>query len=390
MTVKKVALSHLKQSFLQLGTEEYGAKTMALKGDMQYFFIQKISTPAANILKQEALSLGGDFALPKEAILYESDFYDGILILTLAQLKILCGKLKLQPFGLKQLAIFLEKFLHTKQFDIEIMGIINLTPDSFFKESRFATQKAKEKILELIDTGIEIIDIGAASSRPGSEMISAKEELERVKEIADFIYKENLYTKTCFSIDTYNFEVADFCLNRGFSILNDITGFSNPQMLQTASKYSSKCVLMHMQGNPLTMQQSPFYEDVIIEITEFFTQKILELQSYTVGEIILDVGIGFGKNLEHNCELIRNLSHFKIFNKRLLVGASRKSLIHQIYPAEIEARLPGTITIHLEALRAGANILRVHDAKEHQQAIKVWKKLQENEEIVRRDYGKQK
>lgn len=370
------ALNNPLKELKELGCEEIGFGIMKNKIQTDCFYVYNLKTPAAQILKQEALACGGDFALPKDAILYQQDTYNGILMLNKAQSKVLLKKLKIQPFGLKKVAESLEKHWQRKNFKLKIMGIINATPDSFYKDSQKSTQEAYERIFEMIEEGVDIIDIGGASTRPGSEWVSSEEEMARIKPIVDFIACEKIYERIAFSIDTYTPEVADYCLKNGFAMVNDITGFQNPKMIEVVGDYNCECVVMHMQGNPKEMQKNPHYKNLFCEIDSFFKQQIEALLKHNVKKIILDIGIGFGKTLEHNCELIRNLKHFAHFGYPLLVGASRKSMIDKITPCDVVERLAGSLAIHLESLKNGASIIRCHDTKEHIQALKVWSALQ--------------
>ncbi|WP_428022924.1 dihydropteroate synthase [Arcobacter sp.] len=258
-----------------------------------------------------------------------------------------------------------------KNFKTKIMGIINANEDSFFKNSRFYGSNAVLKIEHMISDGADIIDLGGVSSRPGSIAVSWEEELNRVKPIIDLIYDEKLYEKVKFSLDSYQPKVLDYALNRGFSIVNDITGLENDEVCKIASKYNAQVVIMHMQNNPENMQKSPEYDDVIKEIDTFFNQRIKKAKNFGINNIVLDVGIGFGKNLQHNLLLLKKLEHFKHFGYELLIGASRKSMINLVIESTIEERLPGTLAIHLESIKNGASIIRCHDVKEHYQAIKI-------------------
>ncbi len=266
-----------------------------------------------------------------------------------------------------------------KNFSTKIMGVINANEDSFFKESRLIGSSAITKIEQMIDDGASIIDIGGVSSKPGSEFVSPDEELTRVKPILDLIYEQKLYEKIEFSLDSYEPLVLKYALDRGFRIVNDITGLSNDEVCIIAASYDAKVVIMHMQNNPENMQIKPEYDDVILDIDDFFNKRIKKAKSFGIKEIVLDVGIGFGKTLEHNLKLLRNLEYFKHFGYELLIGASRKSMIDMIIPTSIEERLPGTLAIHLEAINTGASIIRCHDVKEHYQAIKVQEAIKKAE-----------
>ncbi len=219
----------------------------------------------------------------------------------------------------------------------------------------------------------DIIDIGAVSSRPGADEVSVIDELERIKPICDMIKSEKLYEKAIFSVDSYSPEVVEYALNCGFSFINDITGPNDDSIINLAVKYEAKLCIMHMQGKPQNMQKNPKYDDVMVEVSEFFEERIAKCEALGLDKknIILDVGIGFGKTLEHNLTLIKNLNHFTHFGCEVLIGASRKSMIDKIIATETNERLPGTLAIHLKAVENGANIIRCHDVAEHIQALAV-------------------
>ena len=368
--------NHLRD-FIDIGCDEIGAKIMAKKAKLHMLYIKNIHFAAANILKQDALSIGAELVVPQGTIIGQNKYVNAILIGNSKHFEILSKKELIQPFGLKELAKNLLSFTKENKNNIKIMGVVNINEDSFVSSSRAkSTKDALNKIETMISDGADIIDIGAASSRPGSDILEANIELDRVKNLLDEIKKASLYKKAIFSIDSFNEKVVDYALNCGFKIANDITGLSNENIAKIASNYNASVVIMHMQGNQKTMQLDPKYEDVILEIDEFFSSRIQIAQKYNIKEIILDVGIGFGKKLEHNLKLIKHLDSFRHFGYKLLVGASRKSMINDIIPTPIQERLSGTLTLHLEAIRNGASIIRCHDVKEHFQAIKVLQKLQ--------------
>ncbi len=257
------------------------------------------------------------------------------------------------------------------------MGVINANDDSFYAGSRFQERDAVAQIHRMIDEGASLVDIGAVSSRPGADKVSVDTEMKRIGPICDAIRAEKLYQKALFSIDSYTPEVIDYALNSGFGLVNDITGAADDEVVELAVKHDAKLCLMHMQGTPQTMQQNPHYDDVMVEVSQFFEERIAKCESLGLGRqnIILDVGIGFGKSLEHNLTLIRNLAHFQKFGCELLIGASRKSVIDKIIPAPTEARLPGTLAIHLKAVGNGASIVRCHDVAEHRQALALWEAM---------------
>jgi len=253
------------------------------------------------------------------------------------------------------------------------MGIINANDDSFFEGSRFQKEDAIAQIKQMIADGADIIDIGAVSSRPDAESVNELVELERIQPICDAIASEKLHEQAIFSVDSYTPSVVEYALKSGFTLINDITGASDETIIKLAVKYDAKLCIMHMQGTPQTMQKDPSYEDVMVEVSQFFEERIAKCEALGMERknIILDVGIGFGKTLEHNIILIKNMSHFKVFGCEVLVGASRKSMIDKIISTPTEERLAGTLAIHLKAVENGASIVRCHDVKEHVQAFAV-------------------
>ncbi|MCW8821008.1 MAG: dihydropteroate synthase [Sulfurovum sp.] len=378
--MKLYQLGHIedkKTALNALGVESGGVSIMAKKMELLCFFIKDLKTPAANILKQDALSIGADLAVPGGVILCEKPTYDCILIGSRKHIEILSKKELAQPFGLKRVATELKKFLATKTYPTQIMGVINANDDSFFAGSRFKAEDAIRQIHQMIDDGADIIDVGAVSSRPGATEVSAQEELERIKPICDIVKSEKLYEKAIFSVDSYTPEVVAYALESGFTLINDITGASDEAIIKLAVKHEARLCIMHMQGTPQTMQKDPEYDDVMVQVSEFFEARISQCEALGLHRknIILDVGLGFGKTLEHNLILIKNMEHFKVFGCEVLVGASRKSMIDKIISSTPEERLPGTLAIHLKAVEHGANIVRCHDVKEHQQALSVLKAL---------------
>ncbi len=361
-----------KKYLVKLGVDGGGVGILASKIKHHILYIRDLHVGAANILKQDALSIGADLAVPRGTVLATTRHVDCMLIATQKQLQILSRKELAQPFGLKELAKKFQEFtnIHMPE-DVKVMGIINANEDSFYANSRFKDAKAIEAIIQMIEEGADIIDIGGVSSRPNAPTVSPKEELQRVKPILDAIAKEKLYERVKLSIDSYTPEVISYALENGFKIVNDITGLDNDEVCKQCASYDATAIIMHMQGTPQTMQVQPHYESVLGEVSTFLEQRIFKAESFGIKDIIIDQGIGFGKSLDDNLMLIKHLEGFLALKRPLLVGASRKSMIDAISPSSVQERLGGTIALHLEAVRNGASIIRVHDVKEHVQALKV-------------------
>ncbi|MFA6630416.1 MAG: dihydropteroate synthase [Sulfuricurvum sp.] len=378
MVVEKLSDSiDLRHELQTLGVDSGGVGILEDKGTSHLIRIRDLHVGAANILKQDALSVGADLAVPRGTVTASVPRVDVLLIATERQLQQLAKKEKAQPFGLKQLSSELESFCRLPNTnDVSVMGILNANDDSFYHASRFQGIKAIERIETMISEGADIIDLGGVSSRPGSVAVSAEEELNRLRPIIDALYEQRMYEKTKLSLDSYAPLVIDYALERGFHIVNDITGLADDEVARLCGSYGATAVIMHMQGTPQTMQENPTYDSVLHDVEVFFKERIEKAEKFGIREMILDCGIGFGKRLEENLALITHQRHFLRLGKELLVGASRKSMIDALSPSNSEERLAGSLAIHLKAIEEGAGIVRVHDVKEHVQAIRVWKALQ--------------
>ena len=377
MVVKQLSIGIDVRKYLkEIGVDAGGLNIMSAKAQLYIVSINGLKSPGANVLKQDALSIGADLAVPKGTVLANKEYVDCLLIGSKKHLRILSHKELSQPYGLKAVAHQLQNILKTeKPPHCKVMGVINANDDSFFEGSRFKEADALQKIEMMIADGAEIIDIGGVSSRPGADEVSAAQELERVKPIIDLLEGSSLLEKAKFSIDTYQPIVARYALERGFHIVNDIRGLESDELCEVVADFDATVIIMHMKGRPSTMQESPEYDDILDEIYTFFQERIAKAHTYGIKNIILDVGIGFGKRLEDNLALITHMQHFLRLRKPLLVGASRKSMIDMIDPSDVKDRLGGTLALHLAAVKNGAGILRVHDVKEHVQALKVQKEL---------------
>ena len=260
---------------------------------------------------------------------------------------------------------------------MKIMGIINLTPDSFYPSSRFDSYNVNDVIDSFVREGVDIIDIGAESSRPGSNPISENEELARLEPIFDLVKK---HSKIKFSIDTYKSNVAEICLKNGFHYVNDIySGKKDDRIFSLVKRYNAKIILMHMRGNPKTMQSNTSYSNIINEINIFFEKRIKIALDFGVHlkNIVIDPGLGFGKNKNDNFKIMNNIHSFKKHNIPVLVGHSRKSFL-SVNDDLAEDRLTGTIVATTIAFQNGTDIIRVHDIKETKKCIEIYKQFLKN------------
>jgi dihydropteroate synthase len=250
-----------------------------------------------------------------------------------------------------------------------VMGILNATPDSFFNKGRESSMNEVLKNAEkMLQDGASILDIGGMSSRPNAELVSLDEELKRVIPVIESIIQN--FPEALISIDSFRSQVARLALEAGASIINDISAAEiDSKILNIASDFQVPYICMHMQGTPQTMQQNPSYDNVTLEVLDFFIFKINQCKKIGITDIILDVGFGFGKNMEHNYELLRNMNQFSILEKPLLAGISRKSMVSKALNTTSEHSLNGTTALHMLALSQGAKILRVHDVKEAKECI---------------------
>jgi len=258
------------------------------------------------------------------------------------------------------------------------MGILNITPDSFFDGGRYQTEKALLiQVEKMLSEGADIIDIGGMSSRPGAKLIPVDEELNRVLPAVKIILKE--HPKTIISIDTVRGEVARQTIEAGAAMVNDISaGTIDPEMFKIVGAINCPYILMHIQGIPENMQKSINYDGhVVTSVLDFLIEKMGELRALNVKDIVIDPGFGFGKTIDHNYELLKNLSSFRILEVPILVGLSRKSMIHKLLDITAETALNGTTALHFAALENNAKILRVHDVLEARETLTLWEKLKD-------------
>lgn len=260
----------------------------------------------------------------------------------------------------------------------KVMGILNVTPDSFYAESRPQTEKGIIlRLQEMENEGASIMDIGAYSSRPNAQHISIEEEMERLRNCLTLVNKE--CPNAIVSIDTFRADIAKMCVEEyGAAMINDISaGNMDKQMFATIAQLGVPYIIMHMQGTPQDMQLAPHYDNLLKEVFYYFSEKISKLRDLGVKDIILDPGFGFGKTLEHNYQLMNHLEEFSTFELPLLVGISRKSMIYKLLGTSPEEALNGTTALNTISLLKGANILRVHDVKAAVEAVNIVEKMKQ-------------
>ena len=258
----------------------------------------------------------------------------------------------------------------------QLMGILNITPDSFYAESRFNYQNVINRAEHMINNGADWLDVGGESTRPGATKISIEEELDRVIPIIKLLRKE--FPEVLISIDTRNYQVARLAIENGANMVNDVSGLRDVKMQDLVLETGCMVCIMHMQGEPGSMQEQPNYDDVVEEVVKYLEHKAQELinRGHKMENIVIDPGIGFGKNHQHNLALMRAVSRFKQLGYSLLWGISRKSVIGKMTnKSDVSERLPGTLGSSIYAALHGVDILRVHDVDEHNDMLNVYQNL---------------
>lgn len=356
-----------------------GIGMMSTKMMTRCIKLSDLNCRQANVIKQEMLALGGDAAVARGTVACSIDSTDVILIGTDKQLHKLCVKLAPQPFDLPAVASTISRILHNtispsgtwrtsrRVLSLNrplIMGILNVTPDSFSDGNRFIDpRKAVERGLEMVAEGADILDIGGESTRPGAALVSAEEEIKRVIPVISGLANR---VKCAISIDTWKSSVARAAIDAGAEIINDISGFTfDDQMAEVVARSGSGAVLMHTRGTPREMQKNTDYDDLVGEVLMSLQHSVaLASQAGICSDrIVVDPGIGFAKTAHHNLEILRRLREFSALGLPVLVGSSRKSFIGTVLNREPGQRLPGTAATVALAVANGASILRVHDVQ---------------------------
>ena len=369
--IKELVNTDLTKEIKAIGFEENYAEFVADKYDYKTLKIFSLSAPQANILKQTALSLGADCATHREVITGKIDVADCILGGSISTLKKIAQKLENQPFGLKYLKDAILKQCEPKKIQrTKLVGVLNLTKNSFSDGGKYWNfENAKEKLLSLIADGADVIDIGAESTKPFSEPVSAKLQLEKLLPILEFTNK-NCDIKI--SIDTRSAEVAQEVLKLGNYIINDVSGLDyDPKMVQVVAKNNATVIIQHSKGTPLEMQILPKYKNVVDEIFFALNEKVKIANNAGISDIILDVGIGFGKTQSHNIELIKRIKEFKSLNYPLMLGTSRKSFLG-VENNDNDLKDSLTLAYDAIAIQAEVDYLRVHNVKLHKMFMNSW------------------
>ncbi len=389
-------LEEAKKEFTKIKVSSQGIAVMAPKALGLSIKLTKVHVGAANILKQEMLSIGGDAAVARGVVNGVEKTSDMILLGNADKIKKLINKLDHQTiFGLPEIRTDLELILENilskqttilncnskklKLDSIKIMGVLNITPDSFSDGNKFIrVDKAVDHAIRMMEEGANIIDIGGESTRPGAEKVDIPTELERVIPVIEELRKRS---DIPISIDTNKAEVASKAIQAGASIINDISALRFDEgMVKVLQKYPNvPIILMHMLGTPRTMQKKPSYEDTIEDIMEFFQERIDHCISNKINKnrIILDPGIGFGKRQRDNLIILKKFFEFKSFGLPVLLGASRKSFIGKIYDSKPENRLEGSLAATALAFQNGIDIVRVHDVKQHKFFIQTLQRIKD-------------
>ena len=378
------------------GVTDYGLRAMGPKARHFAITLENVSRLHSNLIKQHILSLGGEAAVHKHIPTEQVETTQLLLTGTELQLRHLAGKLKAQPFGLPEAA---EMILQTvanyrrnswllecgsRRLEVGprpvIMGIINVTPDSFSDGGKFLdAARAVDHGLEMAEAGATILDIGGESTRPGTAEVSADQEIARTEPVMARLRKQ---TEAFLSIDTRKPSVARAAMEAGADMINDITALGDPEMAQLAAKAGCPVVLMHMQGRPQTMQQNPTYDHVVADVCRRLRQALARAveAGIDIEQTVVDPGIGFGKTVAHNLALLGRLKELRSLGRPLLVGTSRKSFIGKILGTEVDNQLIGSLAACVWTRAQGAAVFRVHDVAQTAAALQVTAAMQSAED----------
>lgn len=371
--LREIKKTNIENELKKIGFDKSYTHKAKEKFEYKNIKIYSLKPAMANIIKQTSLSVGCDCATHREVITGKIENSDCILGGSVSQIKKVAEKLKFQPFGLKKLGEELEKLCpplaggpkSVISRRTQLVGILNLTPNSFSDGGMYNDfERAKEHLLELINDGADIVDIGAESTKPYSKSVPAKEQLEKLLPIIDFAKG-----KIPLSIDTRSSEVAEECLNAGANIINDVSGFDyDEKMADIIAKYNVPVIIQHSKGTPENMQNSPVYADLMEEIFLNLRKKVDFARSKGIENIIIDPGIGFGKSREDNFEIIRRVEEFESLGCPIMLGISRKSLLDMQNADNFDKDIY-TTAINALAIERNVDYIRVHNVKMHKKLI---------------------
>lgn len=367
--LKTIMSSDIEKELYQIGFDEGYRYVASDKFRYKNIKIFNLTSTQANILKQTALSVGADCATHRDVITGKADYSDVILGGSFSQLKKITDKLKKQPFSLSKLSEQINNLIKDeKTTKTKLAGILNVTPDSFSDGGKYIEPvNAQKRLMQMIEEGADIIDIGAESTRPYSEAISPEEQIRRLKPVIEFIQKENI--RIPISVDTRSAVVADYVLNSGAEIINDVSGFEyDENIANVISRYNASVIIQHTKGSPKDMQDNPEYNNLIDEIYLSLKNKIDYAQSIGIKKIIIDPGIGFGKTKEDNFEILNRIEEFYPLSCPVMVGVSRKSLLG-IKEDNNDLKDSLTLAISYPLIQKGVDYLRVHNVSLHKSLI---------------------
>lgn len=385
--IMPVTLLALYEELAGIGVHPLSYEIFKNRSEIKPLKLFAVRTPAANIIKQELLSSGADCAVNENCITGKVEYSDVLILATVKQYREFLRKLApMRFFGIPEIIREISDWLDMtpaatlladgREIDYSmmcVMGIINMTEDSFYSASRQgSTDKALAVAESMLADGAGVLDIGSESTRPGSLPLSADEESERLVPVIEGIKKR--FPKSIISVDTYRADTARRALEAGADIINDITGVSSPEMAELLVRSKAPVVIMHMQGTPQNMQDAPFYNDVVKEVYNHLSERSSALmeKGLAADKIIVDPGIGFGKSKEHNLALIKRLGEFTALGHPVLLAASRKTVISDVFGGLLpEDRLEGTVALSCQAVVAGAHMVRVHDVKENVRVVRM-------------------
>jgi len=376
----------------RIGVSDTGTSIMHGRFEIKSFMISDISTPAANVVKQQVLALGGEAAVPAHAVNCSKPKSDFVFSLRSDKIPEFVARMKSQCWKLPQVADFIEKFVGSQKpwFSFShdginttrpnIMGILNVTPDSFSDGGNWPTVgSALKHVSEMLEHGADIIDVGGESTRPGSDPVDAETEKKRVVPVIAEIKKQ--FPKAVISIDTVKSSVAAAAINAGAEIVNDVSGLTfDHDMASVCADAKKPVVIGHIKGLPKDMQQNPVYGDLFAEMLDFFNKSkdLLLSKGLPESKIMIDPGIGFGKTLEHNLAILKHLEVFFSCLDPVVVGVSRKSMIGAICGRKNPLdRVAGTVALDTIALEKGAAVIRVHDVREAKDTLEIVNALKE-------------